>query len=267
MNSRQACFACLQCNPPATFEAALWIATEHDPALRPESILHEVGGLVQQVAAGLPDLRPRELGQPLLRLLHDLGFHEEDHLPLRPPAALLHRVLQQRCGHPLALALIALEVARRLGIPLYAVDFPGHILLRVENADYLLDPVSGCRLYRRDCRELLLRQLGPQSELEARHLQPFASHCLLQQLSRQLRQLHLQSDEPLAALKDAERVLLLGPPSVADHLARADLYRQLECPQGERFDLERALLLCDDPTQRLQLCQRLRQVEIVAALH
>ncbi|MEE4465873.1 tetratricopeptide repeat protein, partial [Azotobacter chroococcum] len=58
-----------------------------------------------------------------------------------------------------------------------------------------------------------------------------------------------------------------GPPSVADHLARAELYQQLECPQGERFDLQRALLLCDDPAERLQLSQRLRQVEVVAALH
>ncbi|GAB3389477.1 SirB1 family protein [Azotobacter armeniacus] len=264
MNSRQACFACLQRDPPAIFEAALWIATEHDVTLRPEFVLCEVGGLAQQIAAGLPNLPQRELGQSLLRLLHDLGFHEEDHLPLRPPAALPHRVLQQRRGHPLALALIALEVARRLEIPLHGVDFPGHILLRMENADYLLDPVSGRRLYTRDCRELLLCRFGPQAELEGRHLQPCAPHSLLQQLSRQL---HLQDDDPLAALKDAERVLLLGPPSVADHLARADLYQRLECPQGERFDLQRALLLCDDPAECLQLSQRLRQVEVVAALH
>lgn len=267
MNSRQACFACLQRDPPALFEAALWIATEHDPALRPELVLRDLGGLAQQVASGLPGLPARELGQPLLRLLHDLGFHEEGHLPLRPPALLLHRVLEKRRGHPLALALIALEIARRLEIPLYGVDFPGQILLRMENADHLLDPVSGRRLYNRDCRELLLRQPGAPAELESRHLQPCAAHNLLQQLSRQLRQLHRQEDDPLAALKDAERVLLLGPPSVADHLARAELYQQLECPQGERFDLQRALLLCDDPAERLQLSQRLRQVEVVAALH
>ncbi|GAB3482014.1 SirB1 family protein [Azotobacter salinestris] len=267
MNSRQACFACLQRDPPALFEAALWIATEHDPALRPELALRDIGSLAQQVAAGLPGLPVPELGQPLLRQLHELGFQEEDHLPLRPAAALVHRVLQQRRGLPQALALIALEVARRLEIPLHGVDFPGQILLRMDNADYLLDPVTGRRLYSRDCRELLLRQHGAPTALEARHLQPCPAHCLLQHLSRQLRQLHQQNDDPLAALKDAERVLLLGPPSVADHLARADLYKLLECPQGERFDLQRALLLCDDPAERLQLSQRLRQVEVVAALH
>ena len=66
---------------------------------------------------------------------------------------------------------------------------------------------------------------------------------------------------------DAERVLLLGPPSLPDHLARADIYQLLDCPQGERFDLERALLLCDDPAQRLHLSQRLRQLSASPALH
>jgi len=267
MNVRQACFACLQRDPPAVFEAALWIASEHDPALRPELALRDVGSLAQQITAALPGLPRQELGQPLLRQLHDLGYHEEDHLPLQPAAALLHRVLQQRRGHPLTLALIALEVARQLEIPLHGVDFPGHFLLRMEDADHLLDPATGRRLYTRDCRDLLVRHLGMPAELEARHLQPCTAHGLLQQLSRQLRQAHLQGDEHLAALKDAERVLLLGPPSVGDHLIRADLYRRLECPQGERFDLQRALLLCEDPAERLQLSQRLRQVGVVAALH
>jgi len=267
MNARQACFACLQRDPPATFEAALWIATEHDPALQPEFVLRELRSLAQQVAAALPGLPQRELGQPLLRQLHDLGFQEEDHLPLRASALLPHRVLQQRRGHPLVLAMVALEVARQLEIPLHGVDFPGHFLLRMENADHLLEPVSGRRLYNRDCRDLLARQPGSPADLEARHLQPCASHTLLQQFSRQLRQLHLQDDDHLAALKDAERVLLLGPPSVIDHLARADLYQRLECPQGERFDLQRALLLSEDPAERLQLSQRLRAVEVVEALH
>ena len=76
-----------------------------------------------------------------------------------------------------------------------------------------------------------------------------------------------QLTDDLAALKDAERVLQIGPPSMADHLARADIYRKLACPQGERYDLERALLLCDDAALRLQLSQRLRKLEGAPALH
>ncbi|NQD94972.1 hypothetical protein HP532_20180, partial [Pseudomonas sp. CrR25] len=51
------------------------------------------------------------------------------------------------------------------------------------------------------------------------------------------------------------------------HLARAELYQRLDCPQAERFDLEHALLLCDDPGQRLLLGERLRQLSVTPALH
>ncbi|AYC31836.1 hypothetical protein D3880_05305 [Pseudomonas cavernae] len=266
MTPRQSCFACLEREPASLFEAALWIAAEHDD-VQPPRVLNALGNLLQQVRVGLPEWPVQELAQPLLRRLNELDFHEDDDLPLRPQTALLHRVLQRRRGQPLSLALIALELARRLEIPLLGVNFPGRFLLRVPGADHLLDPCSGRRLYTHDCRELLLRQLGPRAELSAAHLQPCEARQMLQRLSRNLRLLHLQAEDHLAALKDAERVLQLGPPTALDHLARAELYRQLDCPQAERYDLEHALLLTDDPAQRLQLSQRLQQISQTPALH
>lgn len=267
MDPRQRCLACLERDPPAMLEAALWIAAEHDPRLDPERVLRDFGGLLQLVAAGLPNLTPAEMAQPLLRRLNELDFHEDDETPLRPRAALLPEVLARKRGQPLSLALIALELAVRLGIPLTGVSFPGHFLLRVPSADHLLDPCSGRRLYTRDCRDLLVRVQGPQAELKAVHLQTASPGEMLQRLSRNLRTLHQEAGEFLAALKDAERVLLLGAPTMHDHLARADIFQRLDCPQAERYDLERALLLCDNPAQHLQLAQRLRRLGHVQPLH
>lgn len=267
MNPRQACLACLESDPPAVFEAALWVAAEHDAELQPEQALRDLASLQQRVAVALPQLPAKELAQPLLRQLSALDYHEDDDSPLRPQAALLHRVLQRRRGQPLSLALIALELARRLEIPLQGVNFPGYFLLRVPGADHLLDPSGGRRLYTRDCRDLLARQFGDAVQLSAAHLATCDGQALLQRLSRNLRQLHQQADDPLAALKDAERVLQLGTPNVLDHLARADLYHLIDCPQGERYDLERALLLSEDEAQRLVVSQRLRKMNRSSALH
>ena len=55
MNPRQAFFACLQRTPPAVFEAAVWMAVEHDPQVLPESVLRDFRDLQQRVSAGLPD--------------------------------------------------------------------------------------------------------------------------------------------------------------------------------------------------------------------
>ncbi|WP_277374292.1 tetratricopeptide repeat protein [Pseudomonas sp. AA-38] len=267
MSPRQACLLCLERDPPALFEAALWIAAEHDPHAQPPQVLADLHGLQVQVAAGLPSLPLRELAQPLLRRLSELDYHQDDEGPTRPRHALLHEVLRWRRGQPLSLALIALELARRLDIPLQGVNFPGHFLLRVPGADHLLDPCGGRRLYTRDCRELLVHHLGPQEELGAAHLQAADARTMLLRLSRNLRQLHVQQDDYLAALKDAERVLQLGPPNLLDHLARATIYQQLECPQGERYDLQHALLLCEEEGMRLQLSQRLRSLDRAPALH
>ncbi|KRV65260.1 SirB1 family protein [Pseudomonas citronellolis] len=269
MDPRQACLACLAQEPPALFEAALWIAAEHEPHLPPEQALRVLDDLQRQLQATLPvaagDI---EQAQLLLRRLNELGFAEDDDVPLLARAALLPQVLQRRRGQPLSLALIALELARRQGIALQGVSFPARFLLRVPGADHLLDPATGRRLYPRDCRDLLARHLGPNVELSATFLRSAEPREMLQRLSRNLRQLHQTAGDHLAALKDAQRVLELGAASAADHLARADLYHQLECPQAERYDLERALLLSDDPAEQLRLGQRIEAIAVQKkALH
>ena len=146
---------------------------------------------------------------------------------MRPQVALLDKVLERRRGQPLALGLIALELAHGLEIPLVGVNFPGHFLLRVPGADHLLDPCGGRRLYPNDCRELLYRQYGPNMKLSAEHLLTAEPAQMLQRLSRNLRQLHLSHDDFIGALIDAERVLELGSANASDYLARASLYLSL----------------------------------------
>ncbi|TLX53202.1 hypothetical protein DN826_19620 [Stutzerimonas nosocomialis] len=267
MNPRHACLKCLEQNPPDLFGAALWVAVEHESTLDIDATRHLLSQLCLQLDAALPVLPTRELAQPLLRQLCGLGFHQDDERPLRPEAARVDRVLRRRQGQPLSIAIIALELARRLGIPLTAVNFPGHVLLKVPGGDHLLDPCTGRRLYPRDCQALLDRYFKGRLTLQAHHLHPSDARYLVQRLSRNLRQLHQQVSEPLAALRDAERVIELGSPTLNDHLARADLYQRLDCPHGERFDLERALLLSEDPMQRIVLTQRLRSLQRTLALH
>ena len=132
MDPRQACLDCLAQEPPALFEAALWIAAEHLPAYSPAHALRELDELVRQIGASLDDrASASERAQGLLRRMSEQGFCEDDDFPLQPRSALLPLVLQRRQGQPLSLALVAMELARRLDIPLVGVNFPGRFLLRV----------------------------------------------------------------------------------------------------------------------------------------
>lgn len=267
MTPRQQCLACLQSTPIAVFEAALWISAEHDCGFTPAHIAEDMDRLQRQINALLPVLPAAELAQPLLREFINLGFQRDEWNPPKPESALLHKIVQRRRGQPLGLALVAMEIARRLGIPMEGVNFPGHFLLRVPGADHVLDPCSGRRLYPRDCRELLVRQYGPDMTLRAEHMLRASPLSLLQRMSRNLRHLHQINDDFLSALKDANRIVELGEATSSDHMARASLYQTLDCPQAERFDLEHALLLSDDPLQRLRLTERISQLPGSRALH
>lgn len=267
MTPREHCLACLKQSPCAVFDAALWISAEHDQQFLPEQMLGEMDELARRVSHALPALPSAELAQPLLRQLNTLGFAQDDWNPPKPQTALLHKVVQRRRGQPLGLAIVALELARRLEIKLEGVNFPGHFLLRVPGADHLLDPCGGRRLYPKDCRELLVRQFGPDMQLRAEFMARATDINILQRMSRNLRHLHQLNDDFLASLKDANRVMELGPATTSDHLARASLYQTLECPQAERFDLEHALMLSDDPIQRLRLTDRLGQLPHSRAIH
>lgn len=267
MNPRQYCLDCLQRSPPSAFDAALWIGVEHDARVQPQHTQESMADLHHTISAALPQLAPQELAQSLLRHMASMGFAQDDVAQPKPQVALLHKVVERRRGQPLALAIVALELARRMDIALEGVNFPGHFLLRVPGADHMLDPCDGRRLYPKDCRQLLLRQFGPDMPLAAEHMRIATPTAMVQRLSRNLRHLHQLNEDLYASLKDANRVLELGQANTSDYLARASLYQILECPQAERFDLEHALLLSDDPVQRIRLTQRLVQLPSGRVMH
>lgn len=260
MKPRDAFLDCLARTSVPLFEAGVWIAAEHAPQVDIRRCMESVGDLARTLGATVVDGAPAEQAQALVRELITHGYAMDDDRPLTPAAALLDRVLERKRGQPLSIAIIALECAYRIGLPLEGVGFPGYFLLRAPGADHCLDPCSGRRLYTPECRALLRMQAGPGAELSAAHLKGLTSREMLTRLSRNLRELHRHAGLLSAALKDANRILEIAQPAVDDYLARAWLYQQLDCPEATRHDLERALLITTDTSQRIALAQQLRNL-------
>ena len=81
-----------------------------------------------------------------------------------PRNSFLNEVIDRRTGIPITLSLLYMEVARRAGLPVEGVNFPGHFLLRCRAGrshpyaeDLIIDPFHGGALLTRD---LLARQSG-----------------------------------------------------------------------------------------------------------
>ncbi len=261
MDPRQACLDCLAQEPPALFEAALWIAAEHLPAYlaRPRPARARRTRPADRRQPGRPRLGQR--ARPGVAAANErTGFLRGRRLPLQPrfgpapagaAAAPGTAVVAGAGGHGTGAA--AGHSAGRSELPdasCCACRRPTICSTRPPDGASIPPTAANC------CCSLQ----GPKSELQAAYLKQASPGEILQRLSRNLRQLHSAAGEPLAALKDAQRVIELGPVGAADHEARAGLYRQLDCPQAERYDLERALLLSDDPTEQLRLGQRLGEL-------
>ena len=91
-----------------------------------------------------------------------------------PRNSCLNEVLDRRTGIPITLALLYIEVARRAGLEIQGINFPGHFLLRCPSGwgqpysqDLIIDAFHGGALLSASaCQELLRRHQGPEDPLD-----------------------------------------------------------------------------------------------------
>jgi regulator of sirC expression with transglutaminase-like and TPR domain len=109
--------------------------------------------------------------------------------------SLLTLVLERRLGIPVSLAVVYMAVARRAGLDVRGVSFPGHFLLRVdddEDAAIILDPFDeGRELDAAEQRALLARHAGDEAELDARVLEPCANRAIVVRMLNNLKRLYV----------------------------------------------------------------------------
>jgi regulator of sirC expression with transglutaminase-like and TPR domain len=126
---------------------AFLIAAHAHPDLELDAELARLDALAER--AGEPTL------DGLRRLLfRDLGFAGNADDYYDPRNSFLDDVLDRRLGIPISLAVLVLEVGRRLGVPLAGVSMPGHFLLRDKvDPEVFVDPFDrGLILDRRACQ-------------------------------------------------------------------------------------------------------------------
>src|SRR6187200_778063 len=154
---------------------ALMIARLECPSLDPAPSLQrldDMGAAARErlVASGcLQDTRTSETAVDVLNayLFDEEGFTGNRDRYDDPSNSFLNEVLERRTGIPITLALIYMEVARRAGLPVEGVNFPGHFLLRCPARhglpyaeDLIIDAFHGGALL---TRELLQRRYDARS--------------------------------------------------------------------------------------------------------
>lgn len=100
----------------------------------------------------------------------------------------LDHVVATGKGIPITLAIVVVEVARRLGVPLHGVGMPAHFLVGDErDGDWYLDAFNGTVLDRTGCRALLASLAGQRLAWDDAYLGPTPTIDIVTRMLNNLR--------------------------------------------------------------------------------
>jgi regulator of sirC expression with transglutaminase-like and TPR domain len=230
-------------------EVALLIAAEAYPGLdldRHRATLDALGDGARARVAGADsdEAKLRALIQYVAREQRFAG-NQDDYYDRRN--SFLNEVLDRRTGIPITLALVYIEVARRAGLVVHGIGFPGHFLAKYEGqSELVFDPFFGLLLSEEQCAKRLQAVMGKETPFDRSYLRRATPREIVVRMLRNLKQVFLQAREFEPALACSERILLVQPELPPELRDRGLLYHQLECYSAAQADLERFLALAPD---------------------
>lgn len=208
--------ALLERDPVPLDEAALAIAEEEYPRLDLEEYLVRLDGLGERVRTYAPaPLRSASVLNALRRVLHEeegLRGNEQDYYD--PRNSFLNEVLDRKLGIPISLSVVWIEVARRAGLPLQGVGFPGHFLAKYASpsgAEVYVDAFNGGEmLSAEECVARYRARTGGR-DLDRRYLAGVAPRQILARMLQNLKRVYVERRDDVRTYAVLDRILLLSP--------------------------------------------------------
>jgi regulator of sirC expression with transglutaminase-like and TPR domain len=236
--------------------AALAIARVEYPSLDTGEYLDAIERMGDAAAGRVR--RTGASGQDAIKVLNEYLYDEQRFTGNRdryddPRNSFLNEVLDRRTGIPISLAVVYLEVARRAGVHVAGVNFPGHFLLRTADerarlhygGDFLIvDPFHGGALLSEiDCREMLRRHVGEDAAFDRNLLEPATRHEIVTRMLVNLKRLYVRMRSFPQARFVADLLLTVDPSAVSELRDRGLLAYHLEDFGAALRDLETYLRL------------------------
>ncbi|BAZ38023.1 hypothetical protein NIES4101_39580 [Calothrix sp. NIES-4101] len=234
-------------------KAALFIAQEEYPHLDPEEYLNALDTMACELQERLPsDRYPMKVIRIINQYLYeDLGFTGNTDDYYDPRNSFLNDVIDRRTGIPITLAMVYLEIARRIDFPMLGIGMPGHFLIRpdVAEMEIFVDAFhAGEVMFAQDCEERLSQIYQQPVALQPQYLPTVSKTQVLVRMLSNLKYIYLNQQELEKALAAVERILLLTPDAIIEIRDRGLLSYQLGRFNQAETDLQR--YLNESPTAR-----------------
>lgn len=240
--------------------AALAIARVEYPALDPEPYLDRIDAMGSAAAERLSGMTVAS--SEAITVLNEYLFEEEGFCGNRdnyedPRNSFLNEVIDRRTGIPISLAVVYMEVARRAGLEITGINFPGHFLLRAGSPlvgdELIIDPFHGGALLSEfDCRQLLRNHVGDEAAFDASLLATATRHDIVVRMLVNLKRLYVRMRSFPQARFVSTLLLSVDPSAIGELRDRGLLAYHLEDFASALRDLEEYLRLSpneaiDDP--------------------
>lgn len=254
-------------------EAALVIAAHEYAGLDVADYLARIAGMAETLRGRLRrDISPADTLVALNHyLFEELGFHGNAGDYYDPRNSYLNDVLDRRLGIPITLALMQIEVGRRIGLAMQGVSFPGHFLVKctVRGGVVVLDPYGrGASLSLDELQERLKAQrngLPPPPDMVRHMLAAAGKKEILARLLRNLKGIYLDRRDPARALTAADRIVELTPRAAEEYRDRAAIYLELECFRAALSDFRTYLMLKPGAEDSAVVQRRVVELQQIAA--
>lgn len=251
-------------------ETALWIGAEEDGPVDVEDYLTRLDALAATLRTRLsPDHTARErLDLLLAYVFRELGFHGNESDYYDPRNSYFHQVLDRRCGLPISLALLLIELARRVGLRVAGVGFPAHFLaVDLDLPQLYIDPFHGGRLLTEyECRVMLRQKTQGRIEFDRNQLRPVGGRQLLVRMLNNLKSVHLSRGDLERALAASDRILLLSPGAAEEYRDRGLCQLQRRAYRAAAEDLNHYLSLAPMADDRQLIAARAAEARNKARL-
>ena len=199
-------------------QAALMVAEAEYPGLdiaRYIEMLDSLATRVRQAIACAPSAP--HLATVLHVLYEDLGFRGNASDYYDPKNSFLNDVLESRCGIPITLAIVLVEICQRVGVDAQGVSFPGHFLVRsaVAGGAMIIDPFDGRPLDAEDLRHLYARATNDEGPIDPRLLprllEPASTRQVMLRMLNNLRSIYEGRGDKTRLRAVLQRMALLSP--------------------------------------------------------
>ena len=248
-DSHKRLLAALAQPEPDLVEAALAIAADEYPELDEGALQDHLDALADEVRARIDPAHPLQALTAVLGADH--GFRGNVSAYGDPRNAFLNEVLTLRVGIPISLSLVYQEVARRAGLAVHGIAFPGHFL--VGNAQGVLDPFhGGRRLQPSDLRRLLART-APQVSFSPRLLHPASSRQIVVRMLTNLEHIYVGAGDWPRALRVVELLLAVAPDHPGELRVRARVRQSLGAYAAALADVQHCMALSPHAPDAVQL--------------